>query len=51
VAGGWRKLFDEELHDKCFSPNIIDHIICQMREDEMGGECCTNGEMRNYSKF
>jgi hypothetical protein len=31
-----------ELHDLCFSPNIIKSD--QVKEDEMGGACGTNGE-------
>jgi hypothetical protein len=40
VAGGWRRLHADEFH-----------ICDQIREDEMGGSCSTNGEMGNYTVF
>jgi hypothetical protein len=39
VAGGWRKLYNEELHNLYSSPSII-RIIKSRR---MGGTCGTNG--------
>jgi hypothetical protein len=41
VMGGWRKLHNEELHNLYSSPSIIRMI--QVKEDEMGGACSTNG--------
>jgi hypothetical protein len=38
VAGGWRKLHDEEIHNLPFSPNISRVI----KENEMGGACRTH---------
>jgi hypothetical protein len=38
VTGGWRKLHNEELHNLYPS---------QVKEDEMGRKCSTNGEKRN----
>jgi hypothetical protein len=40
VIGGWRKLLNEEHHNLYFLPNKND----QIKEDEMGGTCSTNGE-------
>jgi hypothetical protein len=34
VAGGWRELRNEELHDLCFARNII--RVMRINEDEMG---------------
>jgi hypothetical protein len=45
VTGGWRKLHNEELCDLYSSPSIIRMI--QVKEDEMGRPCNTNGEKRN----
>jgi hypothetical protein len=39
VAGDWRKLHNEELHNSYSSSGII-RII---KEDEMGRACSTNG--------
>jgi hypothetical protein len=36
----WRRLYNEELHNLCASPNIIS---VQVKDREMGGECSTNG--------
>jgi hypothetical protein len=41
VIGGWRKLHNEELHNSYSSPSII--RIYQVKEDEIGGACSTNG--------
>jgi hypothetical protein len=38
VTGGWRKLYNEELHNLYFSSNIT--II---KEDQMGGACSVRG--------
>jgi hypothetical protein len=43
MTGNWRKLHNEELHNLYSSPNII----IQVKEDEMGRACSTNGEKRN----
>jgi hypothetical protein len=40
VTGGWRKLRKEELHNLYSSPS-------QVKEDEMGRACSTNGEKWN----
>jgi hypothetical protein len=39
VAGGWRRLHNEELHNLYASRNKG----AQIREDEMGGACNTHG--------
>jgi hypothetical protein len=31
VAGGWRRLHNEELHDLYSSPNIVRVIKCRIR--------------------
>jgi hypothetical protein len=41
VAGGWRKLLEEELHNWFFSPSIISG---QVKEDLMGRAFSTNRE-------
>jgi hypothetical protein len=39
VTGGWRKLYNEELHNLYFAKyNLND----QVKEDEMGRSCSTN---------
>jgi hypothetical protein len=40
VAGGWRRLHNEELRNLYTSPNIIGDRI-----EEMGGACSMLGEM------
>jgi hypothetical protein len=40
VMGGWRKLYDEELHNLYSLPSII---RLEDEEDEMGRACSTNG--------
>jgi hypothetical protein len=42
VAGEWRKLHNEELHDLHFSPNSIWVI----KQNDMGGAFGTCGEKR-----
>jgi hypothetical protein len=44
VAGGCRKLHNEELHNLYSSPNIKND---QVKKDEMGRACSTNGAKRN----
>jgi hypothetical protein len=43
VTGGWRRLHNEELHNLYSSPSIV-RIANQIKKDEMGGACSTNGE-------
>jgi hypothetical protein len=40
MAGGWRKLYNEELHGLYSSPSIVRVIKA---EDEMGGACGAHG--------
>jgi hypothetical protein len=40
VTGGCRKLHNEELHNLCSSPSIINDLV---KEDGMGRACSTNG--------
>jgi hypothetical protein len=40
IIGGWRKLYNEELHNFHASPNIINN--CQVKEYEMGRACSTH---------
>jgi hypothetical protein len=42
VTGDWRKLHNEELHGLYSSPSII-RINYQVKKDEMGRACSTNG--------
>jgi hypothetical protein len=39
VTGDWRKLHNEKLHNLYFSPSIQ----FEVKEDEMGRACSTNG--------
>jgi hypothetical protein len=39
VSGGWRKLYNEELHNLYSSPNKN----YKVEEDKVGGTCGTNG--------
>jgi hypothetical protein len=43
------KLHNEELHDLYSSPSIIRMI--QVKEDEMGRACSTNGEKSNANRI
>jgi hypothetical protein len=45
VIGGWRKLFDEELHNSYGSPNIIRMI--KSRRMRWAGHVVRMGEKRN----
>jgi hypothetical protein len=45
VTGGWRKLHNEEPHNLYSSPSIIRND--QVKDDEMGMPCSTNGERKN----
>jgi hypothetical protein len=40
VAGGWRRLHNEELHNLYTPPNIITDRV---KEGAMGGECSIYG--------
>jgi hypothetical protein len=44
LIGGWRKLHYEELHNLYSSPGTIIKYNDQVKEDEMGRTCSTNGE-------
>jgi hypothetical protein len=48
VTGGWRELHNEELQNLYSSPSIMND---QVKEDEMGRECSTNGEKRNAIEY
>jgi hypothetical protein len=45
VAGGWRKLPDEELHNLYTSPNII--RVIKLRSMKCAGHVARMGEVRN----
>jgi hypothetical protein len=49
VAGGRRKVHNEELHNLYFSPNIIRMI--KSKDDEMSVACSTHRETKNAYKF
>jgi hypothetical protein len=42
-TGGWRKLHNEELHKLYSSPSIISFLNNQVKKNEIGGACSTNG--------
>jgi hypothetical protein len=46
VAGGWRKMHNDELQNLYASPNLIRVV----KGDEMGGAQKTHGDMRNDTK-
>jgi hypothetical protein len=46
VTGDWRKLHNEELHNLYSSPCLIKSD--QVKKDEMGGACSTNGGEEEY---
>jgi hypothetical protein len=48
VAGGWIKLYYEELNDFCFSPIFSGDLN---NEYDTGGTCSTHGEKRNECKY
>jgi hypothetical protein len=45
VTVGWWKLHNEEMHDLQSSPNIENY---EVKEDEVGGTCGTNGEEEEH---
>jgi hypothetical protein len=47
VTGGWRKLHNEELQNLYSSPKYNYEYNDQVKENEMGRACSTNGEKRN----
>jgi hypothetical protein len=49
VAGGWRKLYNEELHNLCLLPDII-KVIKSRRVRRAGHEACMR-EMGNLHKI
>jgi hypothetical protein len=49
VTGGWRKLYNEELHSLYSSPNII--TVIKSRKIRWAGHVVHMGEMRNAYKI
>jgi hypothetical protein len=49
VAGGWRSLHNEELHNLYASPNII--MVMKSRRMGWAGHVAHMGEMRNSCKI
>jgi hypothetical protein len=49
VAGGWRRLHSEELHNLYTSPNII--AVIKSRKMRWAGDISHIGEMRNVYKI
>jgi hypothetical protein len=47
VTGDWRKMHNEELHNLYSSSSIIGYSD-QVKEDEIGGACSTNGGEEEY---
>jgi hypothetical protein len=43
VAGGWRRLHNEELHNLYSSPNTSIIRVIKIKENEVGGACSKNG--------
>jgi hypothetical protein len=48
VAGGWRRLHNEELHTLYASPNVIRLIN---KKNEMGSACNTHGVDQNMFRI
>jgi hypothetical protein len=48
LAGGWRRLHNEELHKLYASPDI--NYGLQIKEDEMDGACNTHGRCEKCVK-
>jgi hypothetical protein len=48
VAGGWRRLHNEELHNLYSSPDIIRVINSRV---EIGGTCSTHGRDEDIQNF
>jgi hypothetical protein len=49
VAGGWRRLHSEELHNLYTSPNIV--MVIKLRRVKCAGHVARMGEMRNAYKI
>jgi hypothetical protein len=49
VAGGWRRLHNEELHNLYTSPNMI--RVIKSKRMRWEGHVMLVGEMRKYIKF
>jgi len=49
VAGGWRRLHDEELHNLYAVPDII--MVAKSRSMRWAGHVARMGEIRNAYKF
>jgi hypothetical protein len=49
LAGGWRKLHNEELHNLYTSPNII--RVIKSRMEEMSRACSMHGDMGMHEKL
>jgi hypothetical protein len=49
VAGGWRRLHNEELHNLYISPNII--RVMKSRRMRWAGHIVCIGELRNAFKI
>jgi hypothetical protein len=45
MAGGWRRLHNEEFHNLYASPNIV--IVIKIRGVKWAGHVARMGEMRN----
>jgi hypothetical protein len=49
VAGGWRGLYDEELHN-WYSSSHINRVI-KIKEDEMEGACSTHEKYEKHIQY